>query len=66
MLGPHNYCEPSIVVDLRSEFDEIPETQGVCGKSKSSKRSSSEEITLSGMQMKSKRQTRRRGKGRGL
>jgi hypothetical protein len=45
MLGPHNYCEPSIVVDLRSEFDEIPEMQGVCGKSKSSRRSSSEEIS---------------------
>jgi hypothetical protein len=28
-----------------SEFDEIPEMQGVCGRSKSSRRSSSEGIT---------------------
>jgi hypothetical protein len=66
MLEPHNFCEPSIIVDLRSEFDEIPEMQGMRGKEKSSRGSSSEEIALSGVQMKSKRQTRRRSKGRGL
>jgi hypothetical protein len=50
MLEPHNFCEPSIIVDLRSEFDEIPETQGIRGKEKYSRGSISEEITLSGMQ----------------
>jgi hypothetical protein len=46
MLGPHNYYESSIIVDLRSEFDEIPEMQGVRGKFISSRRSSSEEISV--------------------
>jgi hypothetical protein len=44
MLGPHNFCESSIVVDLRSEFDAIPEMQGACGTMKYSRRSSSKEI----------------------
>jgi hypothetical protein len=45
MLGPNNYYEPSIIIDLRYEFDEISETQGACGKSISSRRSRSKEIT---------------------
>jgi hypothetical protein len=36
-VEPHNFCEPSIIVDLRSEFDEIPEMQGVHGKEKYSR-----------------------------
>ena len=40
ILGPRNYCELSIIVDLQYEFEDIPETQGVCGKSRSSRRSS--------------------------
>jgi hypothetical protein len=41
MLGPHNFCEPSITIDLRSEFDVIPEMQGAHGMEKYSRRSSS-------------------------
>jgi hypothetical protein len=41
MLGPRNFCEPSIVVDLRSEFDVIPEMQGVHGMVKYSRGSRS-------------------------
>jgi hypothetical protein len=65
-VEPRNYCESSIIVDLRFNFDEISEMQGVCGKLKSSKRSSPEEITLSGIQIKCNRRTRTRGKDRGL
>jgi hypothetical protein len=43
MLGPHNFCEPSIIVDLRSEFDTIPENKEH-GTVKSSRGSSLEEI----------------------
>jgi hypothetical protein len=62
MLGPHNFCEPSIIVDLRSEFDVIPEMQGAHGMEKYSRRSSSEEIAFSGVQTKSRRRARRRRK----
>jgi hypothetical protein len=37
MLGPHNSYEPSIVVDLRSDFEAILETQGVSGMTKTFK-----------------------------
>jgi hypothetical protein len=37
MLGPHNFCEPSIIIDLLSMFDDILEMKGVCGKEKYSR-----------------------------
>jgi hypothetical protein len=62
MMEPHNFCEPLIAIDLRYEFDEIPETQGIHGKAKYLRGSSSKDIALSGMKTKSKRQTHRRRK----
>jgi hypothetical protein len=36
-VEPYNFYEPLIIVDLRSEFDKIPEMQGVHGKEKYSR-----------------------------
>jgi hypothetical protein len=49
MLGLRNFCEPSIVFDLRFDFDTIPEMQGEWGMVKCSRISSSEEITFLGV-----------------
>jgi hypothetical protein len=36
-VEPHNFCELLIVIELRSEFKDIPKMQGVHGKEKYSR-----------------------------